>query len=208
LALALAGPAGAIETQHFGVEPYPLFDGDEVRRSFEVSLEPGGSHTERIRLWNKRGKPVEIRLYGAGVQVAGGQYQVASFEGRSGGIGDWVVPDRSTVRLGPREDAVVSFTVHAPPVAGGHEGLAAIVAESDTGVSSGGVDVVARLAMLVHVNPAAGGLWGVSWWIWLAAALLVLAMAAAFLARRRSRSAGAGEPVAEGAPALEPAARS
>lgn len=206
LALAVAAPAGAIETQHFGVEPYPLFDGDDVRRSFDVSLEPGGTHTEQLRVWNKRRKPIEIRLYGAGVQVTGGQYQVAPFESRSGGIGDWVVPDRSTLRLGPGEDAVVSFTVQAPPVMDGGPRLAAIVAESETGVSSGGVDVVARLAMLVNVEQDGGGLWGVSWWIWLAVALLAAAVVAAAIAHRRSRRSrdGAG-PQADAPRVLEPA---
>lgn len=206
LALAVAAPAGAIETQHFGVEPYPLFEGNEVRRSFELSLEPGGSHTERVRVWNKRRKPVEIRLYGAGVQVTDGQYQVASFENRSSGIGEWVVLDRSTIRLGPGEDAVVSFTVHVPPVMNGGEGITALVAESDTGVSSGGVDVVARLAMLVHVDQDGGGLWGVSWWIWLAVVLLVFALAAAVAANRRSRR-GAGELPVDTVRPLEPARR-
>ena len=193
-ALVLAvgsGPAGAIETQQFGFEPYPLFDGDEVRRSFDVALAPGGSATDAIRVWNKTRRPVEVRLYGAAVDVVEGKYQVAPYEARGRGAGGWVVPDQGVVRLEPGEDRVVEFTVHVPPVLGEGEPVAALVAESDTGQSSGGVDVVARLAMLVRVGPADSLFGGFSWWILVAAALALLTAVAGVVLRRRARGAEA-----------------
>ncbi|MGH2725125.1 MAG: hypothetical protein ACRDI0_12890 [Actinomycetota bacterium] len=187
--LMAAGPVAAIETQRFGIEPYPLFEGNEVRRSFDVALAPGGSVTEAVRVWNKTKQPVEVRLYGAAVDVADGAYEVAPYEARGQGAGAWVVPDRSLVRLDPGQDEVVEFTVHVPPVLGEGRPATALVAESDTGLSSAGVDVVARLAMLVRVGPADSLFGSFSWWIILAALLALAAAVAGLTLRRRARRA-------------------
>lgn len=189
--VAGAGPAGAIETQRFGIEPYPLFEGTEIRRSFDVALAPGGSVTEAVRLWNKTRRPVEVRLYGAAVEMDGEAYQVAAYEARGQGAGAWVVPERDTVVLGPDSEEIVEFTVHVPPVLGEARPSAALVAESDTGLSSGGVDVVARLAMLVRVGPADSLFGGFSWWIILAAVLVLAAAVAGLVLRWRGRRAAA-----------------
>ncbi|HWC31770.1 MAG TPA: hypothetical protein VG709_01415, partial [Actinomycetota bacterium] len=173
--VASPGSAGALETDRFGVEPYPLFVEGEVRRSFQVSLDPGGTLTDAVRLWNKTRKPVTVRLYGAGVQVADGQYSVAAYEARDAGAGGWLDPDATEVRLPPNEERIVSFTVSAPPVLPREGQTVALVAESDTGIEAEGVDVVARLAMLVDVRPEPSGLAGISWWVWLAVALIVVA---------------------------------
>ena len=180
--------AGALETDRFGVEPYPLFVEGEVRRSFEVSLDPGGTLTDRIRLWNKTDAPVMVRLYGAGVEVAGGQYNVAAYESRDAGAGGWLVPDAADVRLPPNGDRVVSFTVSAPPVLPDGGRTVALVAESDTGVEAEGVDVVARLAMLVDIRPEPTGIAGISWWVWLALVLIAMAAAGLPISQRVRRS--------------------
>lgn len=186
LCVIVATPASALETEQFGVEPYPLFVSGDVRRSFEVTLDPGAALTDAVRVWNKTQEPVVVRLYGAGVEVTDGQYQIAAYEARDRGAGDWLRPEVGDIRLGPDEERIVRFTVSAPPILPEEGQTVALVAESDTGLETQGVDVVARLAMLVEIDPESSGLAGISWWVWLAAAL-ILAVAVSQLVARRAR---------------------
>jgi hypothetical protein len=195
---ATAGPGAAVQTDRFGVEPYPLFVEGDARRSFEFPLGPGESVTDSVRVWNTAREVVSVRLYGAPVEVHDGQYEVAPFESRTSGAGSWVDLDREHLRLEPGEEAVVEFTVRAPAAAAAGDRTVALVAESDTGVTTGGVDVVARLALLATIERPSSFLQSISWWVWLALALIVMGTASAMAARRRARRSSAGpEPVPE-----------
>jgi len=189
--LLVPARAGAIETEQFGVEPHPLFSGGEPRRAFELALGPGGTASESVRVWNKTKGPITLLIYGAGVEVTGQGHEVAAYEDRGRGAGAWVRPAATEVRLGPKASQVVTFDVVAPAVLPESERLAAVVVEGDTGVDSQGVDVFARLALLVRIERSGGLLWGVSWLLVLAAALAA-SVAAAHLVR--ARAAGRREP--------------
>lgn len=148
------------ETSTFSFEPDPLRVGGEVRRSFDLDLDPGGATTEAVKLTNKTDEVRRFRIYGADARTdeASGAITVAAYGVTPAGVGSWIAVDAEEIHLEPGSAVTVPFTVERPETqdAGG---LGAIVAEElrepDSG---GGIEVAFRVAIVVRLSGEASGL--------------------------------------------------
>lgn len=156
LALVPAGRSSATETNRFGAEPSPLFLGGSPRRTFDVALRPGARTTQALRVWNRSDEPMTLRVYGAGVRRKGSRYEVGAYEARARGTGSWVAVDDTTVSLGPHASRIVRFEVRAPRAMPDGDTIAAVAVDGGSGVSTDGLALRTRIAILVRVTRAPG----------------------------------------------------
>lgn len=153
VAAFLAHPAArAAETETFGFQPHPNEIAGETRRGFRLAIAPGAAVRDSVLAFNKTDETLELRIYGADTQRdQAGTVSVAPFGAASRGVGSWIRIDEPEVTLGPREQAVIDFSVARPEDA--DDATGAIVAEElPEEDSDGGLQLVTRVALLVEVG--------------------------------------------------------
>lgn len=174
---ATVAPAGAIETNTFGI--------DVVQRDPEgrlrIAIKAGEDSTGRLRVWNKHDAPLVLRLSIVPAQVASDG--TASFGGDTSPV-EWVdVPNR--VELGPGATREVTVEVAAPRELDGDTKTVAVLAEPE--VIGDAPAVLQRLAVTTYLVPDRGSLIASLGWLpWLALALmLAVGGGAGYRVRRR-----------------------
>jgi hypothetical protein len=172
---ATASAAHAIETSEFGVAP------TGPRQHLNVSVRPGHTSTDSVRVWNKTDHPVTLRISVVGASV-NGPVQL----GGNGGGASWVRLSRDQVTLPPKATDVVSFSVHAPRQLPPDTSTAAVVVEPVV-AGQGSVSVVQRVAVMAYfAAPAGSPLRAALGWLgWAALAALVLVVLYAVAPVRR-----------------------
>ncbi|MBW3578982.1 MAG: DUF916 domain-containing protein [Actinobacteria bacterium] len=155
-----APPADAGETDTFRLQPYPLEVGGDVRRAFQLSVEPGATVTDAVELTNLTDQPRRFRLYPADASTdpQTGATAVTAAGASLKGVGSWIDVERSDVAVAPGARELVSFSV-ARPAGTAATGTGAVVAEEVREAATGpGIDVVFRVAILVDLSGKAASL--------------------------------------------------
>lgn len=167
-ALWCASPAGAIETESFGLGPA----GSSGRTALHESVKPGSTARDAVRLWNKTDAPISVRLEVQGATLSdAGQVSLGGNEGAA----RWVLLESNRVTLPARASVEVPVVVRAPRTMPGGVSTAAVVAQLDTD-AGGHIAVVQRVALMTYVEtPAGSSLRAALGWIaWVAVAMLAL----------------------------------
>lgn len=189
-ALCVARGAWAGENAVFGAEPYPSYDG-AGRRSIDLPMSSArGSLRDAIRVYNRTGRPIDLALYPAAASVGEDGVVGVEFRGaRRSGLAASITLQRDRVRVGPKGDAVVRFTVD--PRGTAPDALAAIVVEGAPAPGAADLDLVQRIAIIVRRSGEGNGpmpansasLTGLRVWAFAA----MMAAAIAVLRHRRQR---------------------
>jgi hypothetical protein len=182
LGLVWAGPAGAIETAQFGLNP----SGAGTRTALHEDVRPGHHVNDSVVVWNKTDSPIDVVL---GVSSASIGKDGKPTLGGAGGAAKWVHLGATTVHLAPKARAGVPVRIDAPRVLPAGTSLAAVTAEAAPGANHQ-IAVVERVAIMVYVQAPKGSSLRATlgWILWVAVVLLVLALAA-LLVFQRSRPA-------------------
>lgn len=167
LTLSIGAPAGAIETQTFGMDPgEPSADG-----RLHIPVGAGRSTSGELRLWNKGSEPLVLRLSAAAATVDGDGNAVL---GGDEAPVRWTRVEPAEVALGPEEDRTVTVRVRAPRRMGAAATTLAVIAEPAQD-SAGAPTVVQRVAVTTFLEPHQGSLVaGLGWSVWIALVLVVL----------------------------------
>lgn len=167
--VAWAGPAAAIETPQFGLEPAPR---GAPRAQLREQVRPGHRVTDEVRVWNKSSRPLTLRLSAQDAVLAD---DGSARLGGTSGVAGWADVGDRVVTLGPRESRLVPFILTAPRNLAGRPSSFALVAEPLLGPDTT-VSVVQRLAQMVYVEPKAGVplTAALGWAAWVAVALLAV----------------------------------
>lgn len=190
LTMAGAGPAHAIETRQFGLEPSPRVAGGVNRSSITVTAKAGATHHDAIRVWNKTSRPVTLIISAApATREDDGSVHLGGASEPPG----WVSIKNTAVTLAGKADAVVPVAVRIPRSARADTALALVVRPEAAPGSEPAV--LERVAMMVYIEPsgvAAPAAGAPGWLAPLAAALAAgVGGAWAVMAMRRSRRAAA-----------------
>lgn len=167
-ALWCASPAGAIETQSFGLGPA----GSSGRTALHESVKPGATARDAVRVWNKTDAPIAVRLEVQGATLSdAGQVSLGGNEGAA----RWVSLETNRVTLPPRASVEVPVVVRTPRTMPGGVSTAAVVAQLDAD-AGGNVAVVQRVALMTYVAAPAGSPLraALGWIAWVAVAMLAL----------------------------------
>ena len=190
--VALAAPAGAIETGELGIEPVPA---GRPRQSFHETIRPGRITRDAVRVFNKTSRPITVRLWVEQASIDGeGQARL----GGGGGAAGWVGMPTGALELAPRSARSVPFEVRAPRELPPGGALVAIMAEA-VPEDPRRLAVLQRLAVIAYLEPAHGAPLRspLGWPLVLAAALLgVVAMAGAIAHHRRGTKGSGAVPAA------------
>lgn len=149
LILTAPTPAGAIETEAFGIEPVEReSDGAGV----SVDLRAGDTTEVALRVWNKTEGPLalEMRAAPAGLDAAGTP--------RLGGDPEpagWIEFRDEVVTLGPGERRLVTVAVAAPDRIEATERTAAVVARPRVNGETPPA-VLQEVGLVFRMQPAAG----------------------------------------------------
>ena len=148
LVLSLAGPASSGETDRFRFEPSGA---GGTRRSFRLGIAPGQTASDSVVAVNKTNADLRLRVYAAdAVRQSDGAIAVAPFGSRPTGMAVWITISKPEIAIAARATEAISFSVGRPK--DGNDRLGAIVAEEILGErQSEGVEVVTRVALLVHI---------------------------------------------------------
>lgn len=83
---------------------------------YRLTLEPGQSVTERVRIQNTSELPLEFRVYQGQAQTGPNGVLDGPLHGQEvTGVGTWLSPEKTQVSLGSNERTDVSFQVKVPP---------------------------------------------------------------------------------------------
>jgi hypothetical protein len=177
-----AGPAGAIETAQFGLNP----SGAGTRTALHEDVRPGHHVTDSVVVWNKTDSSIDVVV---GVSSASIGKDGKPTLGGSGGSAKWVHLGAKTVHLAPRARATVPVRINVPRVLPAGTSLAAVTAEAAPGANHQ-IAVIERVALMVYVKAAKGSSLraALGWILWVAVVLLVLAVVG-LLVSQRSRPA-------------------
>lgn len=140
--VVLAGPASAIETAEFGMEPASR---EESGGPLRIEVPAGGGETERaLRIWNKTKRPLEIRLQVvSATRAADG---TAALGGDSPSV-QWVTLAPASAAIPPRGERKVTVRITMPKDTGPGTHTFAIVAEPAPPAGQAPPAVVSRLAV-------------------------------------------------------------
>ncbi|MDP9386605.1 MAG: hypothetical protein M3Q48_01415, partial [Actinomycetota bacterium] len=176
-----AGPAAAIESPEFRLEPV---DRDGPRANLREALRPGRTTTDAVVLTNKTDRPLPLRLSVAPATVGpDGSVRLTGSEA----VASWVKLEDGLVTLAPRSSRAVRFVVHAPRELPGTAMTMAIVAEP-AAPSHAPVAVLQRLAVMAYLAPAGSSLVAsLGWVLWVAAAALAVVVGVALSPTQRGR---------------------
>lgn len=178
-----AGPAGAIESPVFRLEPA---DRDGPRANFREALRPGKTTKDDVVVTNKTKRPLALRLSVAPATVGkDGSVRLTGNES----VASWVELDAEEVNLAPLAARTVRFEVHAPRELPKTAMTMAIVAEPSGADGGASVAVLQRLAVMAYMGPAKGSslVATLGWILWAAGAALVVVIGVALSPTRRGR---------------------
>lgn len=148
LSVLSAGPAHAIETRQFGIEPSPRVAGGANRSSITAKAAAGSTHRDAIRVWNKGSRPVTLLISTApATKEPDGSVRLG---GPSAPLG-WVGLESTKVTLAGKAAAVVPVSIRIPRSAREDTALALVVQP----IAAAGAEpaVLERLAMMVYIQP-------------------------------------------------------
>lgn len=148
IVVVTGGPAHAIETRQFGLEPSPRVADGANRSSITVKSAAGATHRDAIRIWNKGSRPVTLVISTTpATKERDGSVRLG---GPSEPLG-WVSLDSTTVELAGKASAVVPVSVRIPRSARADTALALLVQP----LAAPGAEpaVLERLAMMVYIQP-------------------------------------------------------
>lgn len=150
VAAGLPLPARAVQTEELSLEPWPPAVQGRRRTGFFFALAPGSVGRDSLVVGNRSSAPIRVRLEVQDARVSGGGLEHGP-PGAFGGAGRWVRLGESTLSLPPGGSRVVGLTVVRPGSSRGPgPWLGAVVAWAEP-PEGAGVQVVARLALLVKV---------------------------------------------------------
>lgn len=167
LTLSIGAPAGAIETETFGMDP----DEASADGRLHIPVRAGRSTSGELRLWNKSSEPLVLRLSATAATVDGDGNAVL---GGDEAPVRWTRVEPAEVALRPGEDRTVTVRVRAPRRMGAAATTLAVIAEPAQD-SAGAPTVVQRVAVTTFLEPDQGSLVaGLGWSAWIALVLVVL----------------------------------
>ncbi len=174
----LAAPAGAIETETFGIDVVENRSEGRLR----IRLEAGKTTAGELRVWNKHDGPLVLRLSVTPASVD--DDGTASLGGDPEPV-RWVsVPTR--VELAAGEERRVTVRVAAPRQLSAEPKTVAVLAQAEPAAGGDEPAVLQRLAVTTYLVPDEGSLVASLGWLpWIAAAALTAVVAA--LTRRAVR---------------------
>ena len=152
--VALPAPAlpAAADTITWGIAPASA-EGADGRVSVRATLDPGQQYTDFVELSNLSAHDLTFALAAAdGTVTDAGDFDVLADSAASTRAGRWV-QIAETVEIEARSSVIVPFTVTVPADATPGDHPAGIVASLATeGPAAGGVDVVARTGVRLHLR--------------------------------------------------------
>ncbi len=124
--------------------------------NFEISVDPGETVAQQIRVSNRGDTAIPITMQVAGFRPAGqgGQVELTEEEQAEFGILTWTTVDPSEFLLGPGEETAVTFLIDVPEDAppGGH--YMSVLAKVGSAGTAEGVVVGQRIGSLVLLRVA------------------------------------------------------
>lgn len=128
LASAIATPAVADDTDDarltWSVSPADA-DGPDGRARLEYLVEPGSEQRDQVVVRNLGAEPITVELTALDArQTADNAFELLAPDELSTRVGAWLRLDATTVRISPRKETVVGFSLVLPPDAepGDHAG--------------------------------------------------------------------------------------
>jgi hypothetical protein len=179
-------PAGAIETQSFGLDVAERTEDGRLH----LELRAGETTTGRVKVWNKTEAPLTLSLRVVPAEL--GADGRVSLGGDGAGV-DWVSLEPDEVRLDGGQERTVEVRASAPRKIDDEVQVVAIQVEPATVAGEAPPAVLQRLALTTYLEPDKDSLiasLGPFPWIALAI-LLVVATALVRSAIRRRRVASA-----------------
>lgn len=150
LMLLAPTPAGAIETEAFGIEPAQR--GDDVGTGVPVDLRAGEKTEVALRVWNKTERPLALELRAAPATLdAAGTPRLGGDPEPAG----WITFRDTVVTLGAGERRVVTVDVAAPDRVEATERTAAVVARPQINGDAPPA-VLQEVGLVLRMQPAEG----------------------------------------------------
>lgn len=155
LAGATVTPAIADETDDsrltWSVSPADA-DGPDGRPRLEYLVEPGSTVHDRVVVRNLGSQPITVELAALDArQTTGNAFELLAPDEPSTRVGAWLHLDATTLRMSPRSETVVGFSLVLPPDAEPGDHAGGIVAVSTAGADDG-PDVQYRVGTRAYVR--------------------------------------------------------
>jgi hypothetical protein len=151
----LIGNSVSAETPKFSISSKPAFPNKFEPERFRVELAPGTSTQETLKLINPTDNSLQYLL--TGVDQMNDDKEKPSFRlstDTQTGAGLWIIPESRKVTLGPRETALINFSILVPQDAAPKDYLAGLSIEiQNVGTSKQkGLDVSVSIRKVERIN--------------------------------------------------------